>query len=172
MSVGLPACEFATLVDQYYDLLYRYAYRLSGSHHVAEDLTQQTFLSAQSSRDQLRDVSRAKAWLFTILRNCYLKSLRDPLGHGGISLDQTSEPADVESRSDDEIPVDSAELQTALMELPEEFRSALVLFYFEEFSYKEISDQLAVPIGTVMSRLSRGRSWLKRRLSACLVGET
>ncbi|MDB5334744.1 MAG: sigH, partial [Planctomycetaceae bacterium] len=64
-----------------------------------------------------------------------------------------------------ENPIDEEQLQAALLELPEEYRSPVVLFYFGELSYKEIAEQLEVPIGTVMSRLARAKSLLKKRLS-------
>lgn len=152
----------AALVETHSELLYRYAYRLCGSAVDAEDLTQQTFLAAHSHLDQLRDTERAKAWLCTILRNAYLKQFRANLPTS--RLDDVAEPA-VESPLDS--PVDEEQLQAALLELPEEYRSPVVLFYFEEFSYKEIAEQLGVPIGTVMSRLARGKAWLKKRLSPC-----
>jgi RNA polymerase sigma-70 factor (ECF subfamily) len=166
MQNSSPACEVSCLVEQYYDRLYRYAYRLSGSHCEAEDLTQQTFLAAQSCLEQLRDATRVRGWLFTILRNFYLKSLRDQPEQGVASLDVSAEPADAPA---EDVLVDSAELQTALQELPEEYRTPIVLFYFQEFSYKDIADQMGVPIGTVMSRLSRGKTWLRRRLTPTLV---
>ena len=62
--------------------------------------------------------------------------------------------------------IDSEELQQILNELPEEFRTPLILFYFEEFSYREIADQINVPIGTVMSRLARGKGYLRKRLES------
>ena len=164
MESALPGHDVAKLVEEHYELLYRYAYRLSGSAADAEDLAQQTFLIAQSHRDQLRDIDHARGWLCTILRHAFLKSRHD---HGGIvnlSLESVAEPADAEI---EEALVDSHELQAALLELPEEFRSVIVLFYFGDFSYKAIAEQLDVPIGTVMSRLARGKAWLRKRLSAC-----
>ena len=68
----------------------------------------------------------------------------------------------------DETAVDPELLQAALIELPDEFRMPVVLFYFEDLSYKEIADRLGAPIGTVMSRLSRAKGYLRRRLSATL----
>src|SRR5689334_22093325 len=72
------ARKLADLVEQHYALLYRYAYRLTGSEADAEDLTQQTFLAAQARWEQLRDETKAKSWLFTICRNAFLKELRAP----------------------------------------------------------------------------------------------
>ncbi|MFN0052188.1 MAG: RNA polymerase sigma factor [Planctomycetales bacterium] len=155
------ARKLAELVEQHYELLYRYAYRLTGSVADAEDLTQQTFLTAQCKWDQLRDETCAKSWLFTITRNAYLKQRRTPscvlLG----SVDELVEPSS-EPPSDD---IDSEAIQNILNTLPEEFRTPLILFYFQEFSYKEIADQMGVPLGTVMSRLARARAHLKQRLT-------
>lgn len=149
------------LVEQHYTLLYRYGFRLSGSAADAEDLTQQTFLTAQSRLDQLRDPERAKAWLYTILRNHYLKECRHRNCVSIQSLETVAEPA-CDAR---DIPVDSERLQQVLNELPEEFRTPLILFYFEEFTYKDIAEQMEVPVGTVMSRLSRAKAFLRSRLA-------
>lgn len=156
-------CDAAALVAEHYDLLYRYAYRLSGSHADAEDMTQQTFLTAQASLGQLREPAHARAWLCTILRNLFLRLRRERHESTTLSLDLVPDTPDVEP---DDFPVESEDLQLALGELPEEFRTPIVLFYFGEFSYKDIASQLDVPIGTVMSRLARGKAWLRRRLAA------
>src|SRR5688572_20039503 len=76
-----------SLVDAHYESLYRYAFRLSGSAADAEDLTQEAFCKAQTSLGQLRDRDRAKAWLFSILRNAYLHRLRDDKLRRCVSLD-------------------------------------------------------------------------------------
>jgi RNA polymerase sigma-70 factor (ECF subfamily) len=149
------------LVEQHYTLLYRYGYRLTGTAADAEDLTQQTFLTAQSRLDQLRDPERAKAWLCTILRNHYLKERRHRNCIAIQSLETVAEPA-FDAR---DIAVDSERLQQVLNELPEEFRTPLILFYFEEFTYKDIAEQMEVPVGTVMSRLSRAKAFLRSRLA-------
>src|SRR5262245_16311736 len=82
------ARKLSDLVERYYALLYRYAYRLTGSTADAEDLTQQAFLMAQAKWDQLRDEQKAKSWLFTIARNAYLKELRAPSSRLSSSLDE------------------------------------------------------------------------------------
>jgi len=148
------------LIEQHAALLYRYAYRLSGTAADAEDLVQQAFLLAHQRLGQLRQARSARGWLLAIVRNIFLKSLRNrPAGR---SLEDIDEPQAADTGND---AFDVEELQRALMELSEEFRSPLVLYYFEEFSYQEIADHMGVPIGTVMSRLSRGKAFLKKRLS-------
>lgn len=163
------AANFEELVELHYALLYRFAFRLTGSVPDAEDLTQQAFLTAQRKLEQLRDPSRAKSWLCSILRNTYLQNLRGRAAAPNVSLANTPEPAD---ETLDEAVFDEQELQDALQELPEEFRTPLILFYFEEFSYKEIAEQMQVPIGTIMSRLARAKGHLRRRLTACEVFRT
>jgi RNA polymerase sigma-70 factor (ECF subfamily) len=160
--------QLAALVEEHYSLLYRFAFRLTSSVADAEDLTQQAFLTAQRKLDQLRDPSRAKSWLCSILRNTYLKDLRSraPIP---VSLANTPEPAD---EALDEATFDEQELQDALQELPEEYCTPIILFYFEEFSYKEIAEQMQVPIGTVMSRLARAKCHLRRRLTVYQVSRS
>jgi RNA polymerase sigma-70 factor, ECF subfamily len=150
------------LVAAFYDPLYRYAYRLSGSSQEAEDLTQETFCQAQNKLGQLRDESRAKAWLFSILRNTYLHRVRSAKQENRVPFDNLGE---IPERPAEPLPeVDVLQLQRALGELPETFRTPVILYYFEDFSYREIADQMEVPLGTVMSRLARAKAFLRQRL--------
>jgi RNA polymerase sigma-70 factor (ECF subfamily) len=154
-------CTIQELVRAHYASLYRYAVRLCGDATKAEDLTQETFCTAQEKLHQLREPERAKPWLFSILRNLYLLACRQQQRLGWVPLEDV-EPAAAPAPPLEE--VDTAELQRALNELPEEQRTPLILFYFEEFSYRDIAEQMAVPIGTVMSRLARAKAHLRRRL--------
>jgi RNA polymerase sigma-70 factor (ECF subfamily) len=151
-----------SLVDEHYQALYRYAYRLSGSAADAEDLTQETFRKALHRLATLRDADRVKPWLFRILRNAYLHRIRDDRRRRVVPLD--GEVARPEAESAD-WPVDPERLQEALDNLDESFRTPLILYYFDDFSYKDIADQMDVPIGTVMSRLARGKAYLKEALT-------
>jgi RNA polymerase sigma-70 factor (ECF subfamily) len=161
--MGAAGLGVRDLIDAHYDSLYRYAYRLAGSAADAEDLTQETFGKALTRLGQLRDPDRAKAWLFRILRNAYLHRVRDLRRHKVVPLDAVGEPA---YEVTTEIPeVDPATLQDALNELDETFRTPLILFYFEEFSYRDIAEQMELPIGTVMSRLARGKAYLRGKLA-------
>ena len=160
-SAGLGVRE---LIDAHYDSLYRYAYRLSGSAADAEDLTQEAFGKALARLSQLRDPDRAKGWLFRILRNAYLHRVRDDRRHRTVSLDSVG---DLPDDTDDPTPaVDPAKLQEALNDLDESFRTPVILFYFEDFSYRDIADQMDLPMGTVMSRLARAKAYLRDRLTA------
>ena len=154
--------DLEALVAQHHQVLFRYAYRLSGSVADAEDLTQQVFMVAHQKLSQLRNVQSARSWLFTVLRNCYLKGFRKPVPFSATSLELDIDGIASEVPSA-EIIVREA-LQAALDQLPDEFKIVLVMFYFEHCSYKEIAEQLDLPPGTVMSRLSRAKRHLRRRL--------
>ncbi len=160
----MPSGGLHHLIDAHYEALYRYAYRLSGSAADAEDLTQETFGKALARLPQLREPDRARAWLFRILRNLYLHKVRDQKRHKVVPLDAVGDLADRDT--DQEMPeIDPAKLQQALNELDEAFRTPIILFYFEEFSYRDIAEQMDLPIGTVMSRLARGKAYLRNRLA-------
>src|SRR5262245_19772670 len=150
------------LVDDHYLALYRYAYRLSGSAADAEDLTQEPFCKAQRCLGQLRDTGRAKPWLFSILRNAYLHRVRAGQNVHCVSLEDVGDLAEPPAEPLPEI--EPERLQQALNELPEVFRTPLILFYFEEFSYRDIAEQMDLPLGTVMSRLARAKAYLRGRL--------
>ncbi len=158
--MGSPSVR--ELIDSHYESLYRYAVRLSGSVADAEDLTQETFGKALTRLPQLRDADRAKPWLFRILRNEYLHRKRDDRRAKVVPLDAVGEPP--EPPPDDGFEVDPHELQVALAGLDETFRTPLILFYFEDFSYRDIAEQMDLPIGTVMSRLARAKTYLRANL--------
>jgi len=161
MDDGQRVRAVTRLVDEHYEFLYRFAARLSGSGADAEDLVQQAFLTAHAKFDQLREPGKARAWLIVVVRNAYRKSLRKDRP---VLLSSMTDPPEPSQNGIGDRFVDSEALQIALNELPEEFRTPLILFYFEELSYKQIADLLEVPMGTVMSRLSRGKSHLRSRL--------
>jgi RNA polymerase sigma-70 factor (ECF subfamily) len=156
--------DIGTLITAYHREVYRYAYRLCGRPADAEDLTQQTFLVAQQRLHQVRQAEKVAGWLFTILRNCYLKSQtkRQPISAASVELDVDKIPEEV---ADEDI--DRAELQAAIDTLPDDFKIVVVMFYFQECSYKEIAAELGISIGTVMSRLARA----KGRLRKCLLAD-
>ena len=162
--MGLPGGQRTVqrLVDEHYIPLYRYAYRLSGSATEAEDLTQETFCKAQSSLSQLRDPARAKPWLFRILRNAYLHRVRAQKHTSLVPLEEVGELA--EPLPEPLPPIDPERLQQALNELPEAFRTPIILYYFEDFGYRDIAEQMDLPLGTVMSRLARAKGHLRSRL--------
>ena len=156
--------EVTRLVNEHAKSLYAYAFRLTGSSNDAEDLTQQVFLIAQQKIGQLRDPNKARAWLFRILRNEFLASRqrKAPVSEADLECDIASTKGDETQESQ----VDRERLQASLNELSDEYRVILVMFYFDELSYKEIAAQLEIPIGTVMSRLARAKSSLRSKLGA------
>lgn len=152
----------AGLVAEHHGDLYRYAFRLTGSASDAEDLTQQTFLVAHQKIGQLRSTTSARGWLFAVLRSRFSRLCRKrvPTAATSLDLDMDALPDEVP----DPHPIDREALQAALNELPDSFRSVVLMYYFEECSYREIAEQLALPPGTVMSRLSRAKRHLRSRL--------
>jgi RNA polymerase sigma-70 factor, ECF subfamily len=154
--------DFQQLVDQQYAPLFRFALSLSNSDADAVDLTQQTFFLWATKGHQLRDQSKAKSWLFTTCYREFLNRRRHEVRFPQVELTEASE--DEVSISPNMNALDSGTVLQALRKMDESFRAPLTLFYLEQFSYWEIADVLDVPIGTVMSRLSRGKAQLRQRL--------
>jgi len=160
------------------DAVFRFALRLSGSQDQAEDLVQETFLRAFRSWDKYTPGTQCKSWLFTICRNVFLRQRERGQRHDEIvseNVDRSSGPfevvnpiwvkavkADPEGDFFDTI-VDEVVLER-IQELPEDYRTAVVLSDLEGFSYQEISEMTEVPVGTVKSRLFRGRRILQNAL--------
>jgi len=159
-----PDNSFETLVASYYQPLYKFAYSLSKSPDDAADLTQQTFLIWAEKGHTLRDDSKVKSWLFTSLYREFLR--RHRRSQKVTAIDQEI----LETRHDPDLvssvrQMERKEALESLDELEPTYREPLLLFYMEDLAYKEIAQILDVPIGTVMSRLSRGKAQLKQVLS-------
>jgi len=158
--------DFIQLVDRFYPSLYRFALSLARSEADACDLTQQTFYIWATKGHALREAEKAKSWLFTTLYREFLRGRRR--GERMLALDTVEEP-EVEQSSlapETVASMDADVVLAALQDVDEAFRAPLTLFYIEELSYQEIADVLEIPIGTVMSRLSRGKTQLRARLMA------
>lgn len=153
--------SFAEFVDSSYRAAYHFALSLSGNHADAADITQQAFYIAQKKNDQLRDPSKRKQWLFTILHREFLRTRRRAgrLQKHEEELKQVEPPPIV---VDQAISIDARAVVALLSSLDEIFRAPVSLFYFEQLSYREIAEVLDVPIGTVMSRLARGKRMLRQ----------
>jgi len=156
---------FTQLVDSYYAPLYRFALSLARNSADACDLTQQTFYVWATKGSALRDDTKVKTWLFTTLYREFLRSRRR--GARLTALDDL--PPGTEDQPAPEIDLainlDAQLVVAALHEVDEAFRVPLSLFYLEDMSYLDIADLLEVPIGTVMSRLSRGKTQLRSVLA-------
>lgn len=158
------------------DMLYSGAMRLTRNEADAEDLLQETFAKAFAAFHQYEDGTNIKAWLFRILQNTYIsqyrKVVKEPFKSSTDDLEDW-ELSRLEATANTALP--SAEVEAlrnlpdlvvvnAINELPEEFRTAVYLADAEGFSYNEISEILDVPMGTVMSRIHRGRKRLRESL--------
>jgi len=167
---------FEVQVLTHLDALYGVACRLTKLPLDAEDLVQDALVKAMRARDQYQAGTNLKAWLFKILTNTFINKYRrarlervvldgpdaDPLADGWVSAASMRALRDPENQA--LRPIVEEEIHRALAELPEEFRLAVVLSDVEELSYKEIADVMDCPVGTVMSRLHRGRRLLQKRL--------
>lgn len=155
--------SFEEIVQQYYEALYRFAHSLSRNANDACDLTQQTFLLWASKGHQLRDKSKVKSWLFTTLYREFLGIRRKQTRFPQVEVEQVEHimpnvAPNVVNAMDGDTVVD------VLHGIDETYRVPLTLFYLKQHSYLEIAEILNIPIGTVMSRLSRGKSQLRKMM--------
>jgi RNA polymerase sigma-70 factor (ECF subfamily) len=171
-----PAFEAEALASL--DALYRAALRLTRVPADAEDLVQETYLKAFRAADRFEPGTNLRAWLFTILHNTALNRARDR-ARDTVAVDSevveraadaphTGGPSGRSGETPESLLIRDTltpELQAAIDALPEAFRQAVWLRDVEEFSYAEIAEMLGIPIGTVMSRISRGRHMLFERLN-------
>ena len=138
--------------------LRRYARAMVGNRAAADDLVQDTLERAWSRLAQWRPGSDLRAWLFGIMHNLRVDQLRRP---GLNTLSMGEEEFDVPMRATQTDHLELSDLELALARLPEEQRAVLLLVALEEMSYEEVARALEIPLGTVMSRLSRGRERLR-----------
>jgi len=162
--------DYEQTVSSFYEPLYGFAYSLSGNENDACELTQETFARLLARSSQLREGSKVKSWLFTTLYRVFLgwKSRERRLPHVEISSVEHELPSVAAEL------VDTMELDTVravLLEIDERYRLPLTLYYLEEHSYEEIAELLQIPIGTVMSRLSRAKALMRGSLAARSMGE-
>ena len=158
--------EFQELVDAHYQALFRFAMSLTRDADKASDLVQETFCIWAAKGDQLRDRSKAKTWLFTTLHREFLSNRRRSSRFSEEPVDEETAGETTPSTEDAERQMDGQRALELLGALDETYRAPLALFYLQQHSYKEIADILDIPIGTVMSRLSRGKELLRRKMTA------
>ena len=161
--------DYEHAVATYYEALYAFGYSLAGNTDDAGELTQETYCRLLTKGGQLRDTAKVKSWLFTTLYRVFI----------GWKRRQTRLPHFEISSVEGELPVITPEhvdvlrdegIRDALLEIEEHYRTPLMLFYLNDHSYDEIAEILDVPIGTVMSRLSRAKGLLRERLVARAIG--
>ncbi len=167
---------FESVAMPHLDALYNTAYRMARNAEDAEDLVQETYFKAYRSFDQFTPGTNLKAWLFKILRNTFINEYRKRQ-----AKPVASDFAEIEGALESQVRTDSAGqiknpeeeildasfdegVQNALDRLPPDYRMAVLLADLEGFSYKEIAEILDIPVGTVMSRLYRGRKLLEEAL--------
>jgi RNA polymerase sigma-70 factor (ECF subfamily) len=164
--------DFGTLVETHYVSLYRFGLSLARCKTEAIDLTQHTFYVWAQKGHQLRDPRKAKVWLFSVLRHEFLKRQRHQARF--LQSESTLEHACAEEQESASTidQLDGFAAQQALLSLDDLYREPLTLFYLQEHSYREIAKILEIPIGTVMSRIWRGKMKLRKVLSSRLEKET
>ncbi len=161
-----PTGSFEELAMPLFERLYNFAHWLTQDREEAEDLVQETYAKALKGFPSFQPGTNFRAWIYRILRNTFLTSrtglksaatvpLEPEDGQDAIPTDQHTPESILLQRSDREL------VQEALTRLPVPYREVLLLCEFEEMSYQEISATLAIPMGTVMSRLSRARRALR-----------
>ncbi len=168
--------QFETLARKYHRDIFNAALRMTGSYSDAEDLTQEAFLKAYVAFDQFALGTNFRAWLLRILTNThinrYRRSCRSPETVAWEDLTDNGTRRIPQERSTDLLPeeellanVADDTIGPALAALPDEFREAVILSDMHELSYKEIADALNIPLGTVRSRIFRGRRLLRQSLA-------
>ena len=157
--------EFEDLVDAHYQALYRFGMSLVRDPDIASDLVQETFCIWAAKGHQLKDRSKAKTWLFTTLHREFLAHRRKSSRFADSPIEETSAANAAAEEDDTDRQMDAGRAVELLGELDETYRAPIALFYLQQHSYKEIAEILDVPIGTVMSRLSRGKELLRKRMT-------
>jgi RNA polymerase sigma-70 factor, ECF subfamily len=162
----MDVSDLEKLVGEFYPALYRFALALTRREADAADLTQQTFYRWQTKGHQLRDCSKVKSWLFTSLYREFLAQKR--YENRFIDTEEVPEPATAETEAATCVvnKLDGAIAEKALLRLQEEHRAPIALFYLQQHSYAEIAEILGIPIGTVMSRIYRGKLKLRELLAS------
>jgi RNA polymerase sigma-70 factor (ECF subfamily) len=168
--------DFEAMAMPFVDALYNTAYRMARNAQDAEDLVQETYLKAYKYYDKFEEGTNFKAWLFKILKNTFINSYRkrqqEPPRSDFAAIEESFETQVIDEAGgqakdpEQELLEDvlDEDVQRALDDLPPDYRMAVILADLEGFSYKEIAEILEVPLGTVMSRLYRGRKLMEKAM--------
>jgi RNA polymerase sigma-70 factor (ECF subfamily) len=155
---------FDALIDRWHGPLWTYARRLTGSDEAAHDVVQDAWLRILGGLPRLRDAGRLRPWLFGITRRVLMDRLRRQYGAVRVTGDVDLDALAAEPPADDP-EADDATLHAGLAALPLTEREVLTLFYLRELSLADVGDVLAIPVGTVKSRLHRARRMLRQAIS-------
>lgn len=179
-QTGTRQATFEALIEQNWDALWRFAFRQTGNRDEAEDLLSETLLEGYRSLHQFRGDASFTSWMYRIMITTRIDMVRRARRHRTESLDALSQeererfqPCGIPDRASNPEtlliePILSEEVQKALNALPEEYRAVVLLADMEQMDYAEVSRVLRVPIGTVRSRLHRGRALLRKLLARCV----
>jgi RNA polymerase sigma-70 factor (ECF subfamily) len=169
----LTAATFEELAMPLFDQLYNFAHWLAQDRTEAEDLVQETYVKALKGFSSFQAGTNFRAWMYRILRNTFLTSRTGLKATATVELDSDDSPElSAGPETPETILIDNSQhqlLQSAIESLPVRFREILLLCEVEEMSYQEIAETLSIPMGTVMSRLSRARKALRESLQQQLV---
>jgi RNA polymerase sigma-70 factor (ECF subfamily) len=164
-SVGPDSrASLSALIEREIEVLYRVATRMTLNPTVAEDLVGQTMLLASSNWNSF-DGRFPRSWLIQIMRNEWRNVMRKPGARRETPLEDAFEPSDEGFWEEIEVKLDAKTILESLDKLPEEYRLAVTLCDVEEMAYEEAAEALGVPVGTIRSRLFRGRKLLRSRLT-------
>ena len=159
--------DYEQIVAAHHEKLYRFAFSLAGNPDDACELTQETYVRLLTKGRQLRDRSKMKTWLFTTLYRIFLgwKRHTNRFSHVDVYTAEAELPVLTAEMADQ---TDGQTVLDALLGISEHYRVPLTLYYLRGFNYREVAELLEVPIGTVMSRLSRGKELIRQKLAARL----
>ena len=166
----MDSLDYEHAVNTFYEGLYRFAFSLAGNEDDAGELTQETYARLLSKGGQVRDPEKVKSWLFTTLYRIFLgwKTRQARIPHHEISSVEQELPPVTPALLDF---LEDEAVREALLVIEEHYRLPLTLFYLQDHSYQEIANLLDIPIGTVMSRLSRAKELLRVALAAKAIRE-
>lgn len=160
---------FKELTYPHMKLVYNVALKYTGNVFDAQDIVQETYLMAFNKFHQLKEPSRCKPWLLRILRNNFLKTCQKDKNRQQLSETDYIDflKNHIKQKNAEELVVDKSDinmLEAAITKLPLRYREVLTLYYMDDMLYRDIADALDIPMGTVMSRLTRAREGLKKNL--------